>query len=165
MTHLVVTSDWHLDAVTTGVSRFDELVSAAWQTVDAAISLKARTKEPVVFLFLGDLCDPDCGVDAWKIATAVTSMAIKLGENELPSVWLVGNHDVIEDGSGRSTLSPLMALWPSGLVTVASTPAEIEIEGVTFQTFPFVARANAYTPEDFVGNARAKSSTVVLSHL
>ncbi|HNC99561.1 MAG TPA: hypothetical protein PKW90_25760, partial [Myxococcota bacterium] len=84
------------------------------------------------------------------------------------SRWLVGNHDVIEDGSGTSTLSPLAALdTDQVMIRVLSEPDVEVINGVAFCWLPYVPRSLAYDPVEFVHRAHAASPEVdvVAGHL
>jgi len=103
---LVVVSDLHLDAVTAGVSRFEEISRA----LDYSVAIAAN-QEADAYMFLGDMCDPDTGSSVFRCVEKVLDVATKLRREGITSYWLTGNHDVIEDGSGDSTLAPLRALW------------------------------------------------------
>jgi DNA repair exonuclease SbcCD nuclease subunit len=99
---VLATSDWHADWVSSGVDRFEEIRAAALQTVEVAIEERVS-----LYAFLGDLADPDDGPRALRAVGLALEVQEKLNGCGIPSVWLAGNHDVIEDGSGRTTLSPL----------------------------------------------------------
>lgn len=100
---ILQTSDWHLDWKTHGVSRFDEL----WKAVEASVTT-AIEQEVDLYAFTGDLCDPDAGGTAvFECAEVALWAASRLQNADIPSVWCSGNHDVIEDGRGRTTLAPL----------------------------------------------------------
>jgi DNA repair exonuclease SbcCD nuclease subunit len=100
---VVVASDFHADWTSLGVSRFDEVRAAAMQAVDHAIAIDAG-----LFLFPGDLADPDTGGATFRAVGLAIEMALRLVRAGIPSVWIAGNHDVCEDGSGASTLTPLV---------------------------------------------------------
>jgi DNA repair exonuclease SbcCD nuclease subunit len=102
---VIVTSDWHLDKLTLGVSRFADIVDAANEVVDYAVQSN-RHESRSVFVFAGDLCNPDTP-RCWAAVRAATRMRAKLIEGCVPSVWLTGNHDVMEDGNGSHTLMAL----------------------------------------------------------
>jgi len=143
---LVVSSDYHLDAVTHGVDRKHELAARAHEVADAAIEMKAD-----VFLFMGDLCDPDRGSDvAWALGVVV-EIETKLAEAGIETIWMAGNHDVIEDGTGRTVLSPLKTV-----ARVVEEPCVVTIKKVKFLLLPFTASAKAYSPKDFVEAAFKK---------
>ncbi len=156
---ILVSSDWHLDHVTAGVSRFDELSNAVRQTLDWAVQRKVD-----VYLFTGDLCDPDSGPIVFKCMEEVLFAVRYLKTHGIASVWLAGNHDVIEDGSGKTTLSPLNAISGMGLssagftlkpgqVFVVEQPAGIVLESAAgermgFVGLPYAATSHAYDPAE-----------------
>ena len=109
---ILITSDWHADKSTAGVDRFDDVAQAAKQAVSMAIAEGVD-----LFAFLGDLTDPDDGPRALRAVQLAIDCSIMLTRANVSQVWLAGNHDVIEDASGRTTLTPLRALssdnyWP-----------------------------------------------------
>lgn len=167
-TILIVSSDWHLDAYTAGFSRHEDVKAAAMRVAGAALALAERVGAlHVLFAFLGDLCDPDANRSPRCIEVAV-AVALLLRTAGIRSRWLVGNHDVIEDGSGTSTLAPLAALDPSGeVVRVLSEPAVEVINGKAFCWLPYVPRCLAYDPVEFVHRAVAAAPQVqvVAGHL
>lgn len=170
---LLVTSDWHLDAITAGIERGPEIMRAVEQTTAAA-----RDEGVHVYLMLGDLCDPDaaraprCGAYAIRVASDLAAAGIV-------SRWLVGNHDVIEDGSGSSVLSPLAAAaerlplsTPEGrdnlgapAVAVYERPTHEYIGGVGVLALPFVPRVHAYDPEAVLDDFADRDVDVVIGHL
>lgn len=155
----LISSDWHLDAVSSGVSRFDEVARAVEQTLTYA-----RAERADYYLFLGDLCDPDAA-RAPRCAAYAIQTAWRLALVGIPSRWLTGNHDVIEDGSGSSTLAPLVAASeaipisaPIGAahhateaVRVYTRPEVVSLgKGVALVALPFVPRCAAYDPVEFI---------------
>lgn len=173
---LLVTSDWHLDAVTSGVSRFDEVARAVEQSLTHALHERAD-----YYLFLGDLCDPDAA-RAPRCAAYAIQTAWRLAQAGIPSRWLTGNHDVIEDGSGTSTLAPLVAAaeaipiraplgapTPPRGVEVFSGPTVTALsENVALVVLPFVPRSRVYDPEAFIESIDTIGSNwrvVVAGHL
>lgn len=157
---IVVTSDWHLDAVTAGVPRFAEVERAVQQSVALAEQVRAD-----LYLFLGDLCDPDASRAPRCVAFAI-EVAAALARKGIPSRWLVGNHDVIEDGSGTSTLTPLAAASVAlpGLVHVYARPMVEDMAGGIVMALPFVPRVAAYDPAAFVEEC-AVEPDVIIGHL
>ena len=119
MSKIVVSSDWHLDASTAGVRRFEEIRRAAWESVQKAVEEKASA-----YFFLGDLCDPDSGSSVFRCVETAMTLARLLAHHHIPSYWLAGNHDVIEDGTGDTTLSPLRG-DPTGKITVIESPKTV----------------------------------------
>jgi DNA repair exonuclease SbcCD nuclease subunit len=155
---ILVTSDWHLDASTAGYERFDDISAAADRTVELAISQGCD-----MYMFLGDLCDPSANRAPRCIAKAI-EIERRLQRANIVSIWLTGNHDVIEDGSGTSTLTPLAA---AGAI-VHDTPFVADSGSSRFVFLPFVPRVRDYDAAEFVrsvGNLDRdeKNLTVVLA--
>ncbi len=149
---ILATSDWHVDATTAGFSRFDDVVRSVERTVEAAIEEKVG-----LYLFTGDLCDPDLG-KAHTAAALTIASASRLLDHGIRSMWVVGNHDVVEDGTGTSTLEPLAA-YASAVgnhwVRVFARPTVIEAADFPFAIvpLPYVARSHAYGPEEWIAKA------------
>ncbi len=153
---ILVTSDWHTDAMTAGIDRGPDVEEAVDETINAAIREKAD-----LYLFLGDLCDPD-GVRSHRAAAVGVRAAAALLREGIRSRWLVGNHDVIEDGSGTNTLAGIAAMYPiaaDGDVVVWDSPcsevipvlpAELDAGSVLLVALPFTPRSHAYDPAAFV---------------
>ena len=142
---LVVCSDVHTDRVTYGVSRFDDIAAAVDQTVRVAIQEKAD-----VWAMTGDWCDPDDGPAALRGVELLLRTVLALHKAGIESWVLAGNHCVVEDGSGRTVLSPLRALVDSHRCMVfekpetfrfeeRGVPHSAEYEGVTVAVLPYVA--------------------------
>lgn len=98
---ILVTGDWHLDARTAGFDRFEDLRSAVDWTVAFAAAAGVD-----LYVNLGDLCDPDTTRSHRAVGLACETAAA-LARHGIAQVWLAGNHDVIEDGTGSTTLAPL----------------------------------------------------------
>ena len=164
---LIISSDWHLDASTAGMPRFDDVKKAVESIVWAA-----RTAKADMFLFLGDLTDPDSVRSHRSVADAV-NVALGLARLGIPSRWLVGNHDVIEDGSGDHTLMSIGELHRHddvlGLIRVFDRPSVEDIEGgVMLVALPFTPRSHPYDPATYVSTLDAASPcgrVVVMGHL
>lgn len=132
---IVCTSDWHGDWSTLGHRRHDEVAAAVDRSVDVAVEEKADA-----YLCLGDVSDPDTGGDTFRTIELVLRTALSLRERGIRSIWVAGNHDVCEDGSGASTLTPLRALedaFPDE-IHVASSPRLVWLDGdVAVLCLPF----------------------------
>jgi DNA repair exonuclease SbcCD nuclease subunit len=152
---IVVSSDWHGDHVTMGVSRHAEIRAAVKTTVDVAIGVKADA-----YLFLGDLCDPE-GPGVFRSIEMATWAALTLARAGVPSLWLAGNHDVLEDGSGETTLTPLRPL--TGGIVVAELPGVYGVGSLDVVALPFTATSHAYDPR--TSTAKLADGRVVVSHL
>lgn len=147
----IISSDWHSDASTSGVDRFVEIERAAFTVADAAIAAH-RDGTETAFIFGGDLCDPDTTRSFRAIGLAI-DVALYLAKNYIPSLWIAGNHDVIENDRGSTTLEPLVKLAKRDIaITVAETPmywSKWGRENLVL-ALPYTARARSYDPTEFV---------------
>jgi DNA repair exonuclease SbcCD nuclease subunit len=161
---VVASSDWHPDHVTHGVSRFQEVKEAAHRTVDRAIEESAD-----LYAFVGDLCDPDTGSSVFRCVELAVDVATRLAARGIASAWVAGNHDVIEDGSGDTVLSPLRALANlTHLVKVFERPGVMDRAGGHVLCLPYTATSHAYDVEAAIaefGPTVNKAKTIVLGHL
>jgi DNA repair exonuclease SbcCD nuclease subunit len=175
---IVASSDWHPDHVTAGFPRFDDVRKAAKQSVARAIAIGAK-----LYLFTGDLCDPDRG-RAHEAGALLIDCALELRREGIATRAIPGNHDVLEDGTGTSTLEPLAALeaieaitgvGEDGTIRVAKT-AEFESVGdwpFDLLALPYVARSHAYDPvvsvaiakEEREKSGRSDRPIIVYGHL
>lgn len=135
---VVVSSDWHPDKSTAGFPRFDDVEAAAEASVDFAIRWKADR-----YLFLGDLCDPD-SPDLIRCQVMAQRKAERMAKAHIRQTWLVGNHDVLEDGRGTTVLDVLEQV--SDFVDVVSEP------GFSFgiACLPYTPLSHNYDPESAV---------------
>lgn len=175
---ILVTSDWHADATTAGFDRGDDVSSAVWETVAVA-----ALEEVDMYLFLGDLCDPGTTRSHRAEAVAVRTAAELWFRHRIPSRWITGNHDVIEDGSGSHTLVGVADLAfglreteHAGRIVVLDEPFEEHIGEnfiraggmVDIVYLPFTPRSRGYDPERWVRKCGAGSHgrrVVVAAHL
>lgn len=169
---VVASSDWHPDHVTHGVARFAEVREAAHRTVDRAIEEGAR-----VYIFAGDLCNPDAGSSVFRCVELAIEVAGRLADAGIRSIWVAGNHDVIEDASGDTTLSPLRALATfSPHVHVFEKPGYLRHDSLQFGAvniiaLPFTATSQAYDVEATIAElaaqlpAGSKHETIIVGHL
>jgi DNA repair exonuclease SbcCD nuclease subunit len=142
-------SDAHADWRTSGVDRFDEVEDAFAQTVRVALEEAVQ-----LYLFTGDLTDPDDGPRALRALSLAMGVAYELGRHGIESVWIPGNHDVIEDGSGRTTLSPLKKLGGTGKVHVYDRPGMFTLdEGRHMACLPYPAATAPYDPAEWLREA------------
>lgn len=141
---VIVSSDWHLDKLTAGVSRFEEVAAAANAIADYAIQSNEHERRSV-FVFLGDLCNPDTS-RCWKSVRVATRIATKLLAGCVPSVWMTGNHDVTEDGEGSHSLMPVDVGHPA--VHVIDYPVGLSpLPGLGILALPYVPRTHNYKPD------------------
>lgn len=140
----VVVSDLHLDAITDGVHRGPEIAAALDVAVEYAIKHRAG------FMCLGDISDPMSPRSIWAMSKCVEASSM-LAHHEVPQIWLPGNHDVLEDGTGEHTMMPIAAL-ENELLHVPHRPSIAYIGSLTVMCLPFTPVANNYDPAEFVAN-------------
>lgn len=161
---LVCSSDWHVDWNTHGIARFAEVKEAAHRTVDRAIEENADA-----YVFVGDLCDPDSGSSVFRGVELAVDVSTRLAARGIASAWIAGNHDVIEDGSGDTTLSPLRALANmTDMVEVFERPGVFSRAGAHVICLPYAATSHAYDVETMLeglSNGLEREKTVVAVHL
>lgn len=150
----VVSSDWHLDWNTAGVSRFNDVTLLLLDELMGAIT-RFAVDGPTRFVFLGDLCEDQPG----RVSTSGAILRAlefanhfrhRLAMLEVESIWVQGNHDVAEDGSGASTvaavasgsLSPSCCRWPG------RWPG---CDDLFF--LPYTASSDTYSPAEVVKKA------------
>jgi DNA repair exonuclease SbcCD nuclease subunit len=150
MTRILLTADWHIDAVTGGLPRVDEIDPFVEELKEAVIREKVSH-----LIHMGDFFDPGgmlCSFYTEKVIMIVSDL---LAVDRLDTITLLaGNHDVIESSRGTTTISPVAAAFsgeprvqvfeqPSRFV-LTTQPDQI-IRGLAL---PYVARA-AYREEAF----------------
>lgn len=161
----LISSDWHGDASTNGLDRFDEIHDAAFTVADAAIEAK-RQGEEVVFIFAGDLCDPDTTRSFRAIGLAI-EVALDLAKHGVPSLWIAGNHDVIENDRGSTVLEPLRLVsdYHPEMITVAERPMFRKYGNAHVFALPYAARLCNYDPFMAIENARLERIDLIVGHL
>lgn len=144
---ILLTSDWHIDARTAGVPRYEEL------TIYIEELVRVVLREKVDFIFhLGDFFNPGgmlVPLYTAKIINIVRAFEHQLfGESACEAMVLIaGNHDTIEDSRGPTVLSPLAAMYQfSDQVHVCERPQAFELVGrgavrLGVLALPYVARA------------------------
>lgn len=142
MTIMVVSSDWHLDANTIGFDRYADLDLAVSEIEDRCLSVSASA-----FAFLGDLCDPDTTRCHRAVARAVRC-AKRLSDHGIQSIWITGNHDVVEDSTGSHTLAALQEVGGSASVFDRPQAGYFPPIGAWLVLFPFVSSSLRYDPEE-----------------
>jgi len=140
---IVVCSDLHLDWVSSGVSRFDEVAAAVDRIVDVAIE-----READAWLFAGDAMNPDSGSCVFRCLDVLVRATGRCHRNGIRSILIAGNHDTIEDGRSDTTLSPLRSLpgvdvleSPRLIVLTDKNGLEVQLLGL-----PYVSTSNDYSP-------------------
>ncbi len=166
---IVVVSDLHGDRNTLGVSRTPEVASAMNDAVQYAIEIEADA-----FVCLGDISDPDSGGSTFRAIEMVTENALELQHHKIRNIWIAGNHDVWEDGSGATCLGPLAAIERGGRgdgwIYVAEAPRVIELsEDFSLLCLPYTPVSHNYDPRAFAINAfaalRSRAKIITAAHL
>lgn len=173
-------SDAHADWSTAGFRRYGDVERAMEQTVEAAIAEKCG-----FYLFTGDLADPDGGATTLRASALAVRCASRLREEGIESEWVVGNHDVSEDGHGTSSLSPLWGISMGERKTklvgtlrvrdaktapphVSTVPANYLIADDTLLvTLPYPSLARPYDPAEVLAEYTRQwgGRVVVATHL
>lgn len=163
-----IVSDLHGDRFTDGYERLDDVQRALRQVVQLACE-DARNEQDVVFIALGDYTNPDSR-NVHRALAVIADAAAQLSAADVDSYWLIGNHDVIEDGYGSHVL---LALGETALqgVTVLGRPGPFTIwsgkdssHHVRALALPYTALAADYDPEEIAAQAPT-DTRVVLGHL
>lgn len=168
---MLVTSDWHLDAVTASVERYDEIEKSVDAVVEYAEQLCSGGPPPW-FVFLGDLSNPD-PPRCWRAVAKAVAVAVRLSVSGVPSIWITGNHDVLEDGHGSHTLLPLKALQRAeqpldgkAPILVVDAPQVIRVGRLTsVLCLPYTPRTHNYDPAVQVREAQLSDAAAVFGHL
>lgn len=158
--HLIFVSDLHLDVTTDGVHRGPEVMRGVDLAVDMAANIR-RGGDEVRFIFAGDLADPYSPRSHWAVSQAVAT-ASRLSSEDIHSMWMIGNHDVFDDGSGEHTLMALRGL--GAMVDVVDAPRAVSIGGHWVLFLPFTAMSHAYDPDALVREVQGPIE-VVVGHL
>jgi DNA repair exonuclease SbcCD nuclease subunit len=155
---ILAVSDLHLDHVSSGISRFEEVERAVMATVVAAIE-----READAWVFLGDAMNPNSGSCVFRCLDVLVRATQELTKKCVEPILLAGNHDVIADGRGETTLSPLRSL-PD--VYVVEDPTHLHLCGVDLACLPYTAPHRGYDAGGFLHRFEGGASPlVVLSHL
>lgn len=162
---ILFTSDWHLDRITAGFDRFDDVSKAVFETVSFACDNKID-----LYIFLGDLANPN-NVRSHRAASIAIRSAMLLSNHGIDSIWMVGNHDIIEDGtsdSDREPYSTLSVLKAAGS-DVASVPKLFDKGRIAIIALPYPASNRIYDPNDAIAELAPKAvladKALVVGHL
>ena len=140
---MIVSSDWHLDAVTAGVRRYDEHFEYA-----QALEKITREQSIDLLVLLGDFFDPGSMV-AHKCERFLFDAVGRLSEFTRV-VLIAGNHDVVEGSDHPTTVLSAMRQatcygFGDGAVTVVEEPGVYDFDGkVRLVCLPYVSRALRY---------------------
>lgn len=183
---LLITGDWHLDAVTAGVARLTDV-----ETTFNEVVRRVRSESIDVVVFLGDLTNPDKGTRTLRAVTAgVRILKYLIRESGCAVVAIAGNHDVVLDSTGLTSLTVIREAFGTnrigepggqmveyfdvtpGMVAVVENPAVLKLHSENSHAWlvglPFVSPACQYDPEKFirlVGDCRPVGNLVVAGHL
>ncbi len=174
---LLCTSDWHLDAVTSGVRRrseFDPYLDAV---------LNAIWDEEIDHVLVGgDYFDPG-SMRAHELTSLLMKIAGRLAQSRARNVvFIAGNHDPVESSEGWTTLSPLREALKWGFchdqparLHVFEQTSIVTLDGrdghdLTLLALPYMSRAVKVADLDYLGHARTQADgdgvpLVVLGHL
>jgi DNA repair exonuclease SbcCD nuclease subunit len=125
---------------------------------------------------LGDVCDPDSGASVFAVLETLVEVCEALSRAGIPSVWLSGNHDVCEDGSGTSTLEPLKPLavvldrpgvYARPCSRRGSGPLTKHDETLRILALPFTPLSHRYDPLKIIKAIPPtdKAPDIVIGHL
>lgn len=163
---VVAVSDTHADWHTHSKPRFDEVARGMRRSVEVA-----RDRKATLYVHAGDHCDPDSGPIVFKCVELLIEVASDLREAGIPSLWLAGNHDVVEDGTGDTVLSPLRGLSDPG-VQVVEGPRDLVFPGGGRRLFvrclPFTPNSAPYDPREVLRAPLEREShdaAIAVSHL
>lgn len=162
----LLTSDWHEDWVTEGVARYDDISVAVDETVQAALD-----EEVDFYMMLGDLSDPDRNPTVFRAIAKAMQVALDLSNHGIESHWLVGNHDVNEDGSGSSVLTPMGVLSGvphGGRIHLHDRPGlhPIGNKGARLLALPYTPLSHTYDPLPYcTKELKTDYPLIVISHL
>jgi DNA repair exonuclease SbcCD nuclease subunit len=162
---IVAVSDLHMDAVTAGVQRFDEVRASLARAVTYAVE---QLDDGDLFVCCGDVCDPDSGPVVLRVAAALIEEDQRLEAAGIQRIWVAGNHDAVLDGRGHTTLEPLAAL---GTAVVAQGPLCVPVGPPEMDAWALALPypgAVSYSPESWMREARRehpRSELLVFSHL
>ena len=168
---ILMISDVHADARLFGVPRFAEVETVMRASVSVAIE-----REVDAFCFLGDLCDPDSGVSVFRCVRLLIECHRRLKAKGIRLICISGNHDVVEDGSGETTMEPLKAVDPhvvydrpewTAIGPVGCGPAKGTVPCLVL---PFTPASHAVDAAEFVEKTWDKATqgcrdVLVLTHL
>jgi DNA repair exonuclease SbcCD nuclease subunit len=148
---ILIWSDAHLDASTAGMARFEDVQQAMNEVTAYAINKNTRCDAVV---FAGDLCDPDAGTVVLRAVDAALQMVKSLLYSAVEVAMIPGNHDVVDDCHGRSTLTPLRVLdvgretFAAELHLVETYPRIVSVGHADLLMLPYPPRTMRYDPAE-----------------
>lgn len=169
MTTLLNTSDWHVNVSTGGFRRFEDITRSVRETAEIAVQDRHD-----YYLFTGDLHDPDANGDGYLYSRFLIETAIYVMERGVKFIAIPGNHDVVENGRGTTTLSALAALMGSHQygerLYVVEEPGLISLPDAEFIALPFTSHDRNYDPAQAIRDCTnlmrsSKLPVIVAGHL
>lgn len=157
MAKVLATSDWHLDWATAGLPRYDDIDEAIDDMLDEHLP------EIDLFLFLGDLTDPD-SARAWRAVDRAADHARRISDQNVPSIWLAGNHDHLNDGYGTTTLDCLARARVKAPIHVIKAGRVLTEAGIEIMLLPHPGKGVVYDPAEYVLKSSCKPS-IIAAHL
>jgi DNA repair exonuclease SbcCD nuclease subunit len=143
---ILVTSDWHMDTVTAGIPRLNDIENFMKLLLDVI-----EKEEVDLLLHLGDFFNPGTMLVPVYTAKLMEFIQKLYYKDEVDVILIAGNHDVIEDSRGYTTISPLNFINRiGGSCDIVERPSLICINAdiaVNFLCLPYVAKS-AYDPSD-----------------
>lgn len=113
---MLLTSDWHLDAVTAGVPRRPE-----FENYLADLIAYVTDNDVDVIAVLGDYFDPG-KMNGPELTARLLMYAQKLSTAGARRIlWIAGNHDVVETSGGFTTISALSTAIAGGFCSGHAT--------------------------------------------
>jgi DNA repair exonuclease SbcCD nuclease subunit len=153
---IFVVSDLHLDAVTLGVPRLNEVRAALSFVVD-----QVNATPNAWLVFNGDAFDPD-KLAAHRCSAKLIEYYRALKRPE-QSLWVAGNHDVVDDGEGTTTLSSLEA---AGAPVFSAPDCDKYFTNNSAMILPYPGRgAWSYDPAEEVRKFAPYKPVLVFGHL
>jgi exonuclease SbcD len=129
---ILISSDWHLDAITAGVPRVSEL-----DLYLEALEEVIESQEIDAAILGGDYFDPG-GMRAHELTALLIEAVGRLARRLSHLIVIAGNHDVVETSEGWTTLSPLReAIAAFGGMPGACNVKVAEKPGFHLLTTPF----------------------------
>jgi DNA repair exonuclease SbcCD nuclease subunit len=149
---VAISADWHLDAISNGIARYPDLS----RSVDEVV--RRVGAECDVFVFAGDLCNPDRGARTLRAIGKAAEVAKNLALFDVESYWIAGNHDVVDSEEALSTLSPLIGGDGVVIEDVFSAPLD---EKWWLVALPYISKLR-FNQEEFL--AKVESELVSISN-
>lgn len=162
---IIVHSDLHFDKTTFDEPRFDDVLQSVNQVERAAIDNEAD-----VVICTGDIADPDSGGVTFAAIAAIQRLGISLTTHGIKFIVITGNHDVVEDGSGYTVLTPLrpLAQYHEGFFVVEQPMLVWLTTKLGVMCLPFTSVAASYSPEveaSRMMNLSGRANIIVAAHL